>query len=296
MVKAPSRVEPAAVSEGDLAKFCLWVRDTQGYDFTDYQVEPLRKSLQTLLRKAALNGIPALLDELKDGRRSFAQVLSAMTITTSSMFRNPEVFATLRKEVFPYLETYQRLKIWHAGCAQGEEVYSLAILLHEHGLLSRTMIYATDINPLALERAKEGIYPARRIKEFAKAYFEAGGAGNLVDYFELKYDRAKFSRALTRRVLFSKHDLVSDRPFGEMQLILCRNVLIYFNRPLQQKTYELFRDSLSPRGFLCLGQTETLPIGPERDRLTPFASRLPIFRLEPAGERATFKDPTATAF
>lgn len=266
------------VSDRELAAFSEWVYGRFGYDFRDYQTRPLARSLAAVLNEQRLSDVESLKGLLCSEPNLFPRILSKLTVMTSSMFRDPDVFETLVRDVFPYLRTYSSLKIWHAGCARGEEVYSLAILLKEHQLLERTRIYATDINPSALDAARKGIYPARRLKEFARNYQAAGGRGHLSDYFELRYGHAKFSSELASRVLFSKHDLVADEVFGEMQLILCRNVLIYFNAPLQQRVIKLFRSSLCSGGFLCLGHSEVLANLDPKGQFKPFARTEKIYR------------------
>lgn len=262
----------------EITAFSDWIHERFGYDFRDYQPKPLRKNISSILCELDLDGIESLKRLLISEPTLFPKVLSRLTVMTSSMFRNPEIFGNLLRDVFPYLRTYSSLKIWSAGCARGEEIYTLAILLKEQGLLERTRLYATDINPAGLEAARKGIYPARRLKEFARNYQAAGGNGHLSDHFEMKYDHAKFSSDLTSRILFSKHDLASDAAFGEMQLILCRNVLIYFNVSLQQRVIELFRGSLCPGGFLCLGQSEALPTPSTKDIFKSFSSGGRIYK------------------
>jgi chemotaxis protein methyltransferase CheR len=263
-----------AIADDDVVGFCEWIQQRFGYDFRSYQVEPLRKSLAAILRRRDLPTVAQLIKTYETEALPGAAIVSELTITTSTMFRNPRVFKALVSEVFPYLETYNSLKIWHAGCSRGEEVYSLAILLEEHGLLERTRLYATDINAAALTAAREGIYPQRRIKEFNQNYVAAGGTRSLSDYFELRYGHAKLSTRLAKNILFSKHDLVSDSSFGEMHLILCRNVLIYFSAELQRHALKLFRDSMITGGFLCLGLSE------------PFTSWLTELDLKPHDKKA----------
>ncbi len=185
-------------------------------------------------------------------------LLNFMTVQVSEMFRDPQYFLALRKEVIPHLRTYPSLKIWIAGCSSGEEVYSMAILLREEGLYDRSMIYATDINMDALQKARAGIYELDRIKLFSENYQKSGGKSSLSDYFVADYGAAAFDKTLTDRVAFSDHSLVSDSVFGEMQLVSCRNVLIYFDRDLQDRAVGLFKDSLSYNGFLGLGSKESL--------------------------------------
>jgi chemotaxis protein methyltransferase CheR len=174
------------------------------------------------------------------------------------MFRDPHFFVAVREEVVPILKTYPFIKIWHAGCSTGEEVYSIAILLKEEGLLDRCTIYATDFNQVALKKAAEAIYPLEKVKSYYDNYNKAKGKGSLSDYFTVHYDVAMLDKSLKKNVVFSDHNLVTDGVFGEMNIIFCRNVLIYFNRELQNRVYTLFYESLLPGGLLCLGSKETL--------------------------------------
>jgi len=186
------------------------------------------------------------------------QVLRQLSITVTEMYRDPTFYLTLRTEVLPELQALPTLKIWHAGCATGEEVYSLAILLNEEGLYDRTRIYATDFNNNALQVAQDGIYSTESIKTGTANYISAGGRGSLSDYYHTEYGATKMQEFLKRNITFSHHNLATDGPFSDMNLILCRNVMIYFDRTLQQRVFSLFADSLYPDSFLCLGSRETL--------------------------------------
>ena len=174
------------------------------------------------------------------------------------MFRDPWFYEAVRKEVVPLLRTYPFSKIWHAGCSSGEEVYSMAIILKEEGLWDRIQIYATDLNEVVLKKAKEGIYPVEDIKEWTRNYQKAGGRESFADYYTARYQSALIDRSLREKVVFADHNLVTDEAFGEMHLIVCRNVLIYFSRNLQNRAVDLFKKSLVPGGFLCLGTKESL--------------------------------------
>jgi chemotaxis protein methyltransferase CheR len=167
-------------------------------------------------------------------------------------------YEALRKEVLPVLATYPLIRIWHAGCSTGEEVYSMAILLQEANLLNKSLLYATDLNPDVLEKAKEGIFPASQMKQYSENYIAAGGQKEFSSYYTSRYDRAKFDKSLKSKMIFATHNLVSDRSFNEFQLILCRNVMIYFDKELQDRVLQLFDQSLEPLGFLALGSKETL--------------------------------------
>ncbi len=228
------------------------------HDFRNYAYAPLKRRLAQLCSQFGVSSIAGLHRRISSEPVVFDRVLSSLTIQFSGMFRDPQFYRTLRQDVVPFLSTYPSIRLWVAGCSRGEEVYSLAILLHEHGLLRRTFIYATDISQTALEAAERGIYRQDSIAEFSAAYLAAGGKAALSDYYTLAYGAARFDPALRRNVLFTEHSLASDSVFAEVQLVSCRNVLIYFDRTLQQRTLGLFHEALTPKGFLCLGARETL--------------------------------------
>jgi chemotaxis protein methyltransferase CheR len=202
-----------------------------------------------------------------------------LSVPVSEMFRDPDVFRALREQVFPVLASYPQINIWQAGCAKGQEVYSLAILLEEAGLYERTQIYATDFNENALRHAQEGIYPAKEAQLWSRNYLAAGGSQSLADYYSARYELIKLDQRLRRHVIFANHNLVTDEVFCEAHLVLCRNVLIYFSDPLQDRTLALFRDSLVRGGFLCLGTRESLDFAPSAADFAPVDAALRIYRL-----------------
>lgn len=228
------------------------------YDFRSYARASLRRRISQALAKLQVPTATALLDRVIHDADAFSRLLPCLTIQVSDLFRDPSYWRTLRERVLPILSTYPFLRVWIAGCGAGEEAYSMAILLHEEGLLERTQIYATDIDAQSLLDAEAGIYGIERMRTFSRNYFEAGGRASLSDYYETAYSRAVMSPDLRRRILFSDHSLATDSAFAEVQLISCRNVLIYFERSLQNRTLGLFLDSLCPRGFLGLGMHESL--------------------------------------
>jgi chemotaxis protein methyltransferase CheR len=196
--------------------------------------------------------------EIQNNDIFFEQFLEEVTVNVTEMFRDPEFYKTLREKVLPHLSTFPFIRIWHAGCSTGEEVYSLAIILKEEGLLNRSLLYATDINQGVLEVAKLGKFPISQIQQYTDNYFKAGGIGELSEYYTANYDSVMFNKQLNKRMVFSVHNLVADQSFNEFNLILCRNVMIYFNSKLQNKVVKLFTDSLSPFGFLSLGNKELI--------------------------------------
>jgi len=231
------------------------------HDFRDYAVTSLRRRMRQAMERFGCDRLAQLQDRVLREPEVFAQMLQYFTVQVSELFRDPPYFAALRREVVPLLATYPSIKLWVAGCSSGEEVWSLAILLAEEGLLDRALIYATDINPEALRKAEAGVYPLDRMAQFSRNYQAAGGRGSLSDHFTAAYDGVLFDRKLRRNIVFADHSLATDTVFSEVHLVSCRNVLIYFNTALQDRAIGLFRDSLVHRGFLGLGSKETLQFG-----------------------------------
>lgn len=228
------------------------------YDFRGYAQASIKRRLRQVRDKLGFASFSAMLEGLLHDPAILPHVLGYLTVQVSEMFRDPSYFRAIREKVIPHLRTYPSLKVWVAGCSTGEEVHSLAILFREEGLEQRTMFYATDISQDALKAASSGIYGLDRIKLFTQNHQRSGGKSSLSDYYVAAYGKASFDKTLRERVVFSDHSLVTDAVFGEMHLISCRNVLIYFDRTLQDKTLKLFGDSLVRRGFLGLGAKESL--------------------------------------
>lgn len=228
------------------------------YDFRDYSGASLKRRVLYALRQFDCATISALQERIIHDPQAFHELLQYLTIPVSEMFRDPSYYLALRQEVVPILRTYPSLKVWIAGCSTGEEVHSMAILLHEEGLLERTLIYATDINPRSLEKARRGIYALDDMRKYSENYRLAGGQSSLSDYYTAAYDGALFDKLLRENVTFADHSLATDSVFSETQLISCRNVLIYFNKQLQDRALGLFHESLCHRGFLGLGSKESL--------------------------------------
>jgi len=206
------------------------------------------------------------------------KVLLDLSINVTAMFRDPTFYLAFRQKVVPLLRTYPFIRIWHAGCSTGEEVYSMAILLEEEGLYDRARIYATDINEVVVHRARAGIFPLDRMQEYTENYIRAGGTRSFSEYYVAKYDGALFSPGLQRNVVFSQHNLVTDRSFAEFNVILCRNVLIYFDRELQTRVHGLFYESLVHLGLLCLGSKESLRLSEYESRYEELAGSERIYR------------------
>jgi chemotaxis protein methyltransferase CheR len=230
-----------------------------GYDLRGYAAASMRRRVLAALAQSGCRNLGELQHRLLQDPRFFAGVLEHLTVRVSEMFRDPPFFLAFRQQVAPMLRTYPLLNIWHSGCASGEEVYSMAILLSEEGLHDRVQIYATDLSMTALEQARQGVYPAERLAAYADNHQRSGGRGHLGDHFTEAYDRVAVKEALRRRVLFFEHDLVSDQVFAEMHVVFCRNVLIYFGGDLRLEVLRKLGQSTRPGGFLCLGAGEQLP-------------------------------------
>lgn len=228
------------------------------YDFRNYAMASIKRRLRQARQQLGIATFSALQDRLLHDPDLLPRLLGYLTIQVSEMFRDPSYFKAIREQVVPHLQTYPSLKVWIAGCSEGEELYSLVILFREEGLEDRTIFYATDINHQALEAAEAGVYPLDRIQLFTENHRKSGGRSSLSDYYQAAYGRARFDPSLRRNVVFSDHSLVSDAVFGEMNLISCRNVMIYFDRKLQDRAVGLFEESLSRKGFLGIGSKETL--------------------------------------
>ncbi len=248
------------------------------YDFRQYAVASLRRRLAQALESLGLPTLSALQDRILRDPAVFRQLLAFLTVQVSEMFRDPEFFRALRLRVVPLLSTYPSLRVWVAGCSTGEEVYALAIVLREEGLLDRSLIYASDISARALEKAEAGIYDVDRIASFSEAYVAAGGRGSLSDHYTAGYGAAVFDKTLRSNVVFTDHSLATDQVFAEVQLVTCRNVLIYFDHDLQTRAVGLFRDSLCRKGFLGLGARETLRFSPHAEGFDAFVPEARIYR------------------
>lgn len=254
------------------------IRQRYGYDFTNYSEASLKRRVLQLLQSRKLESIAHLKGLLRADEREVERFIQEVTVNVTEMFRDPVFYATLREKVIQRLATYSYRKIWVAGCATGEEVYSLAILLEEEGLLDRSIIYATDINQQALEQARAGILPLDRMQKYTANYQQAGGRYAFSRYYVAKYGHVLLDKSLTRNVVFSPHNLAVDNSFNEFQLILCRNVMIYFNQTLQNRVINLFYDSLCPLGYLALGTKESLLFSDKERHFDKVDSRQKIYR------------------
>jgi len=251
---------------------------TYHYDFRGYSPASLKRRMKQAQQRFNCQSLSQLQDKVLHDPAVLPELLSYLTVQVSELFRDPEYFLAIRQQVVPHLRTYPSLKVWVAGCGAGEEVYSFAILFREEGLEDRTIFYATDINPEALKKAETGRYELDRIGLFTENHRKSGGKSSLSDYYTAAYGAAVFDKSLRRRIVFSDHSLVSDEVFAEVQLISCRNVLIYFREDLQSRAVGQFKDSLSRQGFLGLGSKESLRFSPHVDAFTEFVGSERIYQ------------------
>jgi len=277
MMEAQMEADPeAAALELDLLTEAIY--RAYHYDFRGYN----RASLARRVAKAAADLASPTVLQLRERALAdpacFAALLPYLTVQVSDLFRDPDYYRALRERVVPHLSTYPFIRVWVAGCATGEEAYSIAIVLREEGLLERSRIYATDIDAESLRIAERGIYSLERVRAFSESYFAMGGRASLSDYYTTAYGHAALDPALRQQIVFSDHSLATDAVFSEVQLVSCRNVLIYFDRTLQDRALGLFRDALCPRGFLGLGARETVAFSAHAQDFEPFAERERIFR------------------
>lgn len=256
------------------------IRFIYGYDFTEYSVASVKRRLEHFMKGYKIESIRELAKRVLKEEVFFEQFVQELTINVTEMFRDPQFYKTLREKVIRRLATYPFIKIWIAGCATGEEVYSIAILLKEENLLSRSIIYATDINQKVLMSAKEGVFHITDMQKYTTNYIKAGGKNSFSDYYHAKYGSALLDKSLKQNVVFSIHNLAVDKSFNEFQLILCRNVLIYFNQNLQNKVINLFYESLCPFGILALGTKESLLFTDKKNSFEEIDKREKIYMKE----------------
>ncbi len=275
----PSEVEQIEV---DLLLRCLHER--YGYDFRSYSRQHITRRIRLFLEQESFGRVSDLIPAaLSDGALA-TRIIRRFSIAVTSLFRDPEFYLQVREHVVPVLQTYPFFKIWHAGCATGEEVYSMAILLEEEGLSDRVMIYGTDFNTEALDQARRGVYAAEKAREFDDNYRRAGGQKSLSAYAHADYGFLALNARLKKNLLFAHHNLVTDGIFGEMHAIFCRNVLIYFRRPLQNRAIGIFSESLVRGGFLCVGAREKLDPGAVAPGFHPVVRGASIYRKGLGGE------------
>lgn len=270
-------------SEDEIEDLVRAIYQVYGYDFSDYSKASRKRRLETFMRSQNWESVAAIKEKALADRAFCVELIDALTVSTTELFRDPSFYVAVRRILVPVLKSYASFKIWHAGCSTGEEVFSTAILLGEEGLLDRAIIYATDINKLAVDKARKGIVAAQSVKRDSKNYFDSGGKRALSEYWSVRHGYALLNREIHQRIVYAEHNLATDHAFGEMQVIFCRNVMIYFNQSLRARALELFRDCLSRGGFLCLGSKETLSfstvdldfaVASKRDRIYQKKARL----------------------
>lgn len=246
------------VKDDEIETLLQDVLEKYGYDFTDYSRASLKRRINRLYSLDQFPGFSEFRYRIKTDAEYFRRFVEEITVNVTDMFRDPFFYKVIREQVIPIIATHPLIRIWHAGCSTGEEVYSMAVLLKEAGVLEKSLLYATDINPGVLETVKKGIFPLRQLKQYSENYILSGGKNDFSKYYTAKYEWAKFDEQLAKKMIISTHNLVSDGSFNEFQLIFCRNVLIYFDKELQDKALRLFDDSLEMLGFLALGAKENL--------------------------------------
>lgn len=249
-----------------------------GFDFRDYALASLKRRIWNAIRMERLSSVSGLQEKVLHDPACLERFLLGLSVHVTAMFRDPGFYAAFRRNVVPLLRTYPFIRIWHAGCSTGEEVYSMAILLHEEGLYHRCRIYATDMNEVVLKKAKAGIYPLDLMQEYTHNYLQAGGQRAFSEYYTAAYDHAIFRSWLKENIVFSQHNLAIDRSFNEFNVILCRNVLIYFNQSLQKRVHNLLYDSLSHFGVLGLGRQESLNFTPHEHNYEALDKREKLYR------------------
>jgi chemotaxis protein methyltransferase CheR len=265
------------IHDSEYQRLLVAIHEKYGYDFSGYADVSVRRRISHFMHSRNMTDVGVLEKSLLNDDELFEQFLQGLSVTVTEMFRDPLFFKSLRENVTKRLATYPVIKIWIAGCATGEEAYSMAILLNEEGLLNRTIIYATDINQHSLQIAKEGVYPLSGMRKYTENYIQAGGKRSFSDYYVAKYDAVLLDKTLKQNIVFSPHNLTADKSFNEFQLILCRNVLMYFNQVFQTKVISLFYDSLANFAFLGLGDKESLLFADKRNFFEPVDNKQKIY-------------------
>lgn len=266
------------LSDRELEVILQDLLDQYGYDFINYSRASLKRRIVRLISNDRFVSFAEFRYRLRNDREYFNRFVEQITVNVTEMFRDAGFYKTLREQVLPVLATWPMIRIWHAGCSTGEEVYSMAILLHEANLLSRSLLYATDINPAVLEKVRAGIFPLGAMKQYSESYIASGGKRDFSSYYTAQYSYAKFDEFLGQKIVLATHNLVSDESFNEFQLILCRNVMIYFDKPLQDRVLHLFYNSLETLGFLALGAKETVKFTDIQHHFKQLENREKIWR------------------
>ena len=278
VAQAPRHVNLDEIERTEIQLLLEGIYRVYGFDFRAYAYASMKRRLLHRLQEEGLETVSALQNRVLHDPACMERLLLDLTVNVTSMFRDPTFYLAFREKVVPLLRTYPFIRLWHAGCSSGEEVFSMAILLKEVDLYERTRIYATDINEAVLRRAKEGIYPLANMQEYTRNYLRAGGSRSFSEYYTAKYDAALFDPSLTANVVFSPHNLVTDHSFSEFNAILCRNVMIYFDKTLQNRVHDLFYESLVRFGILVLGRKESLRFTAHESRYEKLDAQERIYR------------------
>lgn len=258
------------ISDRELEVLINEIYDYYGFDFSGYSMASFKRRVERLLQVEGFDGTAELLSKIRTDATYTDRLLEEITVNVTEMFRDPQFYKTLRNDILPVIATKPFIRVWLAGCSTGEEAYSVAILLHEANLLQKSLLYATDINPDVLAKAKEGTFPLRMMRQYSENYIASGGKKDFSGYYIANYGVARFDRAFSEKMVFSQHNLVSDRSFNEFDLILCRNVMIYFDKPLQDHVLQLFDESLDMLGYLALGSKETIKFSGVQNKFRQF--------------------------
>jgi chemotaxis protein methyltransferase CheR len=273
-------MDPKDIAKIEVDLFLEAIYRRYGHDFRDYAKASVRRRVQHILAQTEYTKPSELIPILLYDEGFSELLIHKFSITVTEMFRDPKFYQAMRAKVIPYLKTFPFIRVWHAGCATGEEVYSSAIVLQEEDLYARATIFATDFNDLALKQAREGIYPIEDIRQHAENYKRAGGTRSFSDYYHAQYESAIMRQSLKKNITFANHNLATDSIFSEMHLIVCRNVLIYFDKQLQNRVLRLFADSLPHGGYLCLGNKETIQFSEVQDMFRVIDGREKIYQKE----------------
>jgi chemotaxis protein methyltransferase CheR len=271
-------MDKALVKDDELELLLQTLAEVHGYDFTNYAKASLKRRVGRLMITDRFPSFSELLYRVKDDANFLKRFVEAITVNVTEMFRDPLMYKTIRESVLPMLATHPFIRVWHAGCATGEEVYSMAILLKEANLLHKSLLYATDLSPVVVDNLSKGIFPLSQMKQYSENYIASGGKHDFSTYYTAKYDWAKFDQQLKSRMIIATHNLVSDRSFNEFQIIFCRNVLIYFDKVLQDHVLNLLDESLEKLGYLVLGSKENIRFSSIAKKYTQFENGQKIWR------------------
>ena len=266
------------INEEELDIFINELFDSYGYDFSNYARASLKRRVNRLMAIERFPSFAEMLYKVKNDAGYYNHVVQELTVNVTEMFRDPEMYKTIREQLLPVLATHPFIRIWHAGCSTEKEVYSMTIILEEANILHKSLLYATDLNAVVLDNINKGIFPLTHMKQYSENYIASGGKKDFSDYYTAKYEWAKFHERLRSKMVVATHNLVSDRSFNEFQIIMCRNVLIYFDKVLQDKVLTLFDNSLEKLGYLILGSKENLRFSAIASKYVQMANKEKIWR------------------